>query len=215
MDFPSASGVPGQEMPFSSSPGLRALASRIWGSPLISFARALFASPRHVGAFCPSSRRLAQRMAEEVSPGEDGLVVELGGGTGVITAALLARGVQPGRLIVVEKAPQLASHLKRRFPGVRVVQGDAAELLDLLGPECEQVTAVVSGLPMNSLPRRTVTAIGTQVAEVLGRHGRLIQFTYRPRRRPRGLPRGFRKVRTRAVWGNLPPAAVEVFRRVA
>ena len=54
-------------------------------------------------------------MAARVDTARTGLVVELGGGTGVITAALLARGVAPERLVVVEQSPALAAHLRQRF----------------------------------------------------------------------------------------------------
>jgi phosphatidylethanolamine/phosphatidyl-N-methylethanolamine N-methyltransferase len=151
-------------------------------------------------------------MAEEVVCADGGLVVELGGGTGVITAALLDHGIAPDRLIVVEKAPQLAAHLRRRFPAVRVEQGDAARLASLLGTSGPRVASVVSGLPLNSLPRRSVAAIGRQVVELLGDGGPFIQFTYRPDRRPPGLPEGLQKVLVRTVWVNLPPASVEVYR---
>lgn len=123
------------------------------GLSLALFMREILIDPRAMGAALPSSRRLAYNVANHVSPGvETGLVVELGAGTGVVTAALLERGVAPQRLIVVERAAALAEHLRRRFPHVAVVQGDARHLRRLLKPYASDVRAVVSSLPLRSLP---------------------------------------------------------------
>ena len=58
-----------------------------------------------------------------------GPVVELGPGTGPVTQALLQRGLAPERLILVEYDPAFCRLLERRFPGVRVIQGDAYDLV--------------------------------------------------------------------------------------
>ncbi len=53
-------------------------------------------------------------------------VVEIGGGLGILTAALLRRGAT---VTVVERDPRLAAHLRATFGSrVEVVQGDALEL---------------------------------------------------------------------------------------
>lgn len=58
----------------------------------------------------------------DAAPGTS--VVEIGGGLGILTEALLRRGVEP--LSVVERDARLASHLRARFPReVRVIEGDA------------------------------------------------------------------------------------------
>ena len=105
----------------------RAVDLAVARSPQSLFLRELVAQPGTVGAICASSPRLAARMAALVDAQQPGLVVELGGGTGVITAALLAHGIAPARLVVVEQSAALADHLRRRFPDVCVLQGDAAE----------------------------------------------------------------------------------------
>lgn len=47
-------------------------------------------------------------MAAWVDPEQEGWVIELGGGTGAITAALLQHGIGVNRLIVIEKSKRLA-----------------------------------------------------------------------------------------------------------
>ena len=66
----------------------------------VLFSRALLTNPRTVGAVCPSSSRLARAIANQVMlPGKDELILELGGGTGMVTSALLRRGVEPSKLV--------------------------------------------------------------------------------------------------------------------
>ena len=69
----------------------RAVDHAVARSPQSLFLRELVTQPGTVGAICASSPRLAARMAAWVDTAAPGVVVELGGGTGVITAALLAQ----------------------------------------------------------------------------------------------------------------------------
>ncbi len=178
------------------------------------FVRALLGNPRAMGAFCPSSPRLARAVAAAVDASAAGLVVELGGGTGAITSALLERGVPPERLVVVERDPTLARHLEERFRGVSVISGDAVELASLLARQDGEMRAVtvVSSLPMVSLSRGDVRAIGAQICAVLERGGSLVQYTYQIALGHARVPGCMELVARERVWINLPPARVEVYR---
>ncbi len=180
--------------------------------PWLLFAREIWRNPRAMGAACPSSPQLAQTMAQFVpNPNEQTLVVELGPGTGIVTAALLQCGIAPTRLISVEQSAGLALYLQQQFPQVRVVNGDALHLTEFLGHDGQQVNTIVSGLPFRSLPRAIKQGIVNQVDQVLPPHGLLIQFTYDLSGRSAYLPRHFKRIATKFVWGNLPPARVDVF----
>ncbi len=178
-------------------------------TPAAVFLRELVTNPREMGAVWPSSRQLARRIAAAVPCDGKGKVVELGGGTGAVTEALLARGISPERLIVVERAPSLAAVLRSRFPRVRVVEGDAMHLAELLQDE-GGIAVVVSGLPLRSLPPRAVAIIVRAVSEVLDPGGIFVQFTYHlsPQR---SLSQRFSPLSSRLVLGNLPPARVWAF----
>ena len=153
-------------------------------------------------------------MAGRVPLEREGWVVELGGGTGAVTAALLDHGVPPRNLVVVERSPTLVRHLRQRFSQLRVLQGDAAQLGHLLGLPRPRLNCIVSSLPLRSLPPLTTRAVMQQWRDLLEPGGLLVQFTYDLRgTRARLLP-GFRRVSARIVWNNLPPARVEVFERV-
>jgi phospholipid N-methyltransferase len=176
------------------------------------FAREFFRGPGLVGAVCPSSARLAQRMADHVSPAGERLVIELGAGTGVVTQALLDRGIAPERLVVVERSPAFVRHLRARFPNLAVILGSATELVDLLehaGP----VDAIVSSLPLRTLPTDDVTAIVGQWRHLLAADGVAVQYTYDLRDCGRLASHGFVVRANEIVWGNLPPARVLAFER--
>ena len=59
----------------------------------IRFLGRLIARPSQVGAVAPSSPGLARAMAAQIDAASEGPVLELGPGTGVVTAALIARGI--------------------------------------------------------------------------------------------------------------------------
>jgi phospholipid N-methyltransferase len=179
-----------------------------------AFTRALLRNPLAVGACCPSSAQLARAIAAAVDPSAHGLVVELGGGTGAITSALLARGVPPERLVVIERDPTLARHLGRRFRAVRVIGGNAGELSKLLARHQggARAATVVSSLPMISLSKNEVRAIGAQICAVLARGGSLVQYTYQLALGHARVPGCLQLVATDRVWINLPPARIEVYR---
>jgi len=176
------------------------------------FARWL-AAPNKVGALIPASKHLARAMAEQIAP-EAGLVVELGGGTGSVTQALLEAGLPPERLIVLERDPVFYAHLKKRFPLVKIVRGDATRLRALLAPlGIHRVTAVVSSLPLLSMPVHLRQKIVEESFAVLTERGTFIQYTYGAFSPLRRRKCGLKGEVAERVWRNFPPAAVWRFRR--
>ncbi len=176
--------------------------------------------PFAMGAVVPSGRLLAEAMArtaKSVLQGRPGHVVELGAGTGEVTKALLAAGIAPDRLALVERDRELAAFLRRHFPAPRVIEGDASHLPRLLAEHgIASVAAVVSSLPLLSLPAEVVDGIVGGVFEALPPGGALVQFTYGPKP---PVPRALRErlhldgVPGRRIWRNVPPAVVWTFRR--
>jgi phosphatidylethanolamine/phosphatidyl-N-methylethanolamine N-methyltransferase len=176
--------------------------------------------PFAMGAVIPSSRLLAEAMARatvQSLEGRPGHVVELGAGTGQVTKALLAAGIPPARLALVERDPELAAFLRRHFTEPKIIEGDAARLPKLLAEHrTTPIAAVVSSLPLLSLPTDIVNGIVNGVFEALPRGAALIQFTYGPTPPvPRALRQSLRLVgaRGRRIWRNVPPAVVWTFRR--
>jgi len=174
------------------------------------FLKGLISNPRGVSAPTPSSPALARAIAAEVDPTRDGLVVELGPGTGVVTEALLERGVPPERLVAIEQEPCFAELLRKRFPRVQVVRGDAL-IFESQIPFDAQVSAVVSGLPLLQLPlhtRRSLLRRALNCQEDCG--SAFIQLSYSWR--PPVPPEPEMKLSKTVVWRNLPPAHVWTYR---
>ena len=184
-----------------------------------TFFRQWLRNPRAMAALSPSSRQLARLMIDQLPRGARH-IIELGGGTGVFTQALLEHGIEPDRLLVVELNEELHQLLHQRFADVRIVCGDAQELKSIVRDsafaEDGGVDAVVSGLGMLSMSRPTQRAILSGVFAVLGEAGRFIQFTYGP---ASPLSReilkelGLHVRRAGVAWLNVPPATVYVYTR--
>src|SRR5215469_13353288 len=68
----------------------------------VRFIRCWIEKPLTTGAVTPSGRALARTMASYIDPSRSGPVIELGPGTGPVTEALLAQGIDPSRLVLVE-----------------------------------------------------------------------------------------------------------------
>ncbi len=139
-------------------------------------------SPLTMGALMPSSRGLAEAIARQVPKGK-GPVIELGGGTGAVTEALLDAGVKREDLFVIELDDELHAVLTKRFAGVRVIKGDATQLRKLLKPyRLPPARAVVSGLPLLSMRRPVQEAILDEAFAMLPPGGDFIQSAGHHRR---------------------------------
>jgi phosphatidylethanolamine/phosphatidyl-N-methylethanolamine N-methyltransferase len=175
------------------------------------FLRRLAAEPRHVGAVAPSSAALARAMAAQIDPAAPGRILELGPGTGVVTEALLARGIDPSRLTLIEFDRQFAAAAASRFPGVEIVVGDAYDLPSTLGPT-ELFAAIVSSLPLlNEEPHRRRALLSEAFAR-LAPDAPFVQFSYGLRPPVEPTPR-MHVHRAARVLLNVPPAQVWVYRR--
>lgn len=172
------------------------------------FLRGLLKDPRSVSAPTPSSPALAAAMAEKVDPLRPGLVVELGAGTGVVTQALLARGISAERLLVIEYGAYFVDLLRKRFPDAAVVQGDAFAFERYLPPDT-RVSAVVSGVPLLNFPLWRRKALIERALAAQDSGGRFIQLSYgwKPPIAP-----GRKELSRTVVWRNFPPAHVWTYR---
>lgn len=110
-------------------------------------------NPRQLGAIAPSSRHLGGLLARHAAVDSYSPIVELGGGTGSLTRALIKAGIAPNRIYVIEIDKAMAQYLKETFPQVHIIHGNAAELENILPPHIlGNVHRVVSGIPMINIP---------------------------------------------------------------
>jgi phosphatidylethanolamine/phosphatidyl-N-methylethanolamine N-methyltransferase len=179
----------------------------------VQFIRSWIERPLRTGAVMPFGKALARTMARYVDPTSDGPVVELGPGTGPVTAALVEHGVDPSRLVLVEFNPDFCRLLRKRYPEATVLQGDAYRLRHVLAPYfTSPAAAIVSSLPLLTRPLRTRLRLMADVVALLKAGAPFVQFTY-------GLvppiPKTLSSIRAEAsnlIWLNLPPARVWVYR---
>lgn len=186
-------------------------------SDFLRFFRSWVSAPMRVAAVAPSGPVLARLMTREIMP-DVGPVLELGPGTGVFTRALLSRGVPESHLTLIEFGPEFARLLTARFPQARVVSLDAARIVEAGLFEAGSVGAVVSGLPLLSMPQDKVEAIVAGAFTALRPDGVFYQFTYGPRCpvAPAVLDGlGLKAVRIGRALRNIPPAAVYRITRVS
>ncbi|MDR6670887.1 methyltransferase domain-containing protein [Rhizobium sp. 1399] len=174
------------------------------------FFRAWLSAPLRVASVTPSGRALSSLMTTEISA-DTGTVIELGPGTGVFTEALLNRGVAEENLVLVEYGAEFANQLSDRFPTAKTVQMDATQLRKLPLHAFAPVGAVVSGLPLLSMPLRKVHAILEGAFSHLRPGGAFYQFTYGPKcpiARPLLDRLGLKATYVGCTLANIPPAAV-------
>jgi phosphatidylethanolamine/phosphatidyl-N-methylethanolamine N-methyltransferase len=199
-------------MPLQSS--ARALKKPLRLDDEVRFLRSWIEKPLHMGAVMPSGRVLARTMAQYVEIDSDGPVIELGPGTGAITNALIAHGIDQKRLVLVEYNPGFCALLRDRYPQATVVQGDAYALRDSLWNVLSApASAVVSGLPLVTKPMLTRLKLMRDAFAALGPGSPFVQFTYSVAPPiPRSLP-GVSTEASERIWMNLPPARVWVYRK--
>lgn len=179
-----------------------------------AFFRSWLQDPIGVASIAPSGRLLAKLMAEDIGPGAR--VIELGAGTGTLTQALLANGVEPRHLHLVEQNESFVRILRRRFPDTHVLPVDAARLAAHLPHLVGRIDFVISGLPIVWFRREAKIRVLEGAFKLLGPTGRFHQFTYLGR--PPVGSRILKALGLRASLAgfaplNMPPAFVYRFER--
>jgi phosphatidylethanolamine/phosphatidyl-N-methylethanolamine N-methyltransferase len=180
----------------------------------VRFFRSWMEKPLAIGAVTPSGKALARTMAGYVDPESQGPIIELGPGTGPVTEALVARGVDPSRLVLVEFNPHFCRLLSERYPSATVVQGDAYSLRRLLNASLQEpAAAVVSGLPLFTKPLQMRLRLLYEAFALMTPGAPFIQFTYATYS---PIPKSHDRVNAQAserIWNNFPPARVWVYRK--
>lgn len=175
-------------------------------------------NPRETASVVPSGKQLAELMASAI-PGNGGHIIEIGAGTGVITEAILRKGVPPSSLYVIEMNPVLHGVLRSKFPMIQMGCGDARHLASMTSEwrgNRSNVDAICSSLGLLSMPPTIRNEILTAAFSVLRPDGVFVQYTYgykcpigataRKQFQLEHHPAGL-------AWRNLPPARVFVYRR--
>ena len=185
------------------------------------------------GAILPSGRQLAVALARYVPSGNGPKrVLEVGPGTGAVTAHVVAGLGPEDRLDLVELNEQFVRRLEQRFAEEPAFQ-QAASRVRILHQTVESLPergcydVVVSGLPLNNFELADVERLLGVLTRLLSAGGTLSFFEYiairkmralvgnrAERQRLRGIGAaldrmlGPYEIRRECVWPNLPPAWV-------
>ncbi|OBZ97231.1 SAM-dependent methyltransferase [Pararhizobium polonicum] len=180
----------------------------------IRFFKGWRSNMKAVGSIVPTSGVTARRMASVVNPHSGLPVLELGPGTGVITKAILQKGVQPQNLVSVEFSTDFFQHLVRTYPGVDFINGDAFDLDKTLGARNgQQFDSVISAVPLLNFPMHMrVSLIDDLLSRVpVGRP--VIQISYGPLSPVVAMPDRYQISHYDFVVRNIPPAQLWVYRK--
>jgi phosphatidylethanolamine/phosphatidyl-N-methylethanolamine N-methyltransferase len=119
----------------------------------IEFLQAFLKNPGKVGSIKPSSPELAQKMIEGIEPDRDNAVLELGVGTGAITKFLQDIVPDDRSYLGVELDRDLVKLLKRNFPEMTVVRGNAVDAWAIHQRSgIGKISYIICCLPFVSLP---------------------------------------------------------------
>ena len=167
-----------------------------------------------------SSRRRGRwpgRSAGQIAwqPGQ--VVVELGAGTGAISQGLIDSGLPPEAMMMIELDRSLFEYLRERFPQMRVVNGDATRLVDILRQQ-----GVERGRHGDLRHARWSTCRSRSSARSSSRAsprsrpgGCMLQYSYSPIAPIPAKKLGVDARLVKFVLRNLPPATVWRYRRLA
>lgn len=128
------------------------------------FLQAFLKNPLKVGAIAPSSPELAQKMTKDILPDENNIILELGVGTGAITKVLQEIIPDEKSYLGIELDKGLVKSLKKNFPKLKVIRGNACEVFSLhQKTQLGKVGYIISCLPFVSIPNEIGEIILTEI----------------------------------------------------
>ncbi|TMJ48298.1 MAG: methyltransferase domain-containing protein [Alphaproteobacteria bacterium] len=164
--------------------------------------------PLRIAAANPSGARLADAVGRCIDLNRPGPILELGAGTGSLTQGLVRAGCPPERIIALESEPALVAVLRREFPAITVIEGDATQIGGYLAGKVERLASVVSSLPIKWFSVEAQHAVIRPCLDLLGPGGRFLQLT-NAFTSPVLLERlGIAGREVGRVWLNLLPAQI-------
>ena len=196
--------------------GLRKFAEKF--DDELKFFKGWIDKPRAVGSIVPTSSFTARKMASVIDTRSGLPTLEVGPGTGIITKYILKHGVKPRDLYAVEYSHDFVIHLRRNFPGVNVVEGDAFNLGETLRRALgdntpKQFDSVVSGVPLLNFPVQQRVKYLEGLLDRLPQGRPVVQLTYGPKSPiPPGLG-DYTVEKFDFILRNIPPTKLWIYRR--
>ncbi|TSC87267.1 MAG: phospholipid N-methyltransferase [Parcubacteria group bacterium Gr01-1014_8] len=171
-----------------------------------------------IASVAPSSVWLSRATISTIDWSCPRIILELGAGTGPITAEILKKATPESRVIAVEQDADFAAHLRVRFSrykNLEIIHGDVSELARYLkGRGIDKVDYIISGLPVPSFTGEAQQALFRSVRAVLKQDGSFNQITEFPLLYKRIYKKWFKDVRFIFEPRNIPPAGVYICRNM-
>lgn len=148
-----------------------------------TFFQAFLRSPQVVASVIPSSSFVERRVVRAANATQARVLVELGGGTGGITRALLAAmGVQSS-LLVIERTARFVDKLRAiNDPRLDVLHGCASSIgEELESRDLRAADAVISGIPFSTMPKALASDIVDAVHDALAPGGVFVAYQFTDR----------------------------------
>ncbi len=190
--------------------------------PLLVFFQVMLRNPIGVSAVAPSSQKLAEAMAQDLQLKPDESLIELGPGTGALTAQI--RRILPASdaYLGIELEGEFVRHLQGRFPDLTFVQNTVAQAHQVHAESgLPPAKAIISGLAISTLPEPVQIDLIKNIDRLMtpGSLFRMFQYVHaypfpssiRFRQRMRELFTSYE--RSRIVFKNIPPAYVLTWQR--
>lgn len=169
-------------------------------------------SPLRVGSICPSSDSLVSTLIQQATMQTDGLVIDLGAGSGAVSSKLIKAGVNSERILAVEVSSRFKNAFTKRCPTVALAIGDARELHTIVNNHSlnKPVSLIISSIPFRSLPEILNQQIANTLQAVMEEHHcQLVQYSYAWWMQYPLKKYGFLPQDSKFVMKNVPPARVE------
>jgi phosphatidylethanolamine/phosphatidyl-N-methylethanolamine N-methyltransferase len=180
----------------------------------IIFLKGMISSPDTVGSIIPTSRVTARCMADQIDLSSNLPIWELGPGTGVITKAILNRGVEAKDLYCVEYSEEFTRRLKIMLPDVNIVNGDAFDLDNVLGDMRQaQFDTIITSMPLLNFPMMARKRLINDLLNRMPEGRPIVLFSYGATAPVPTEGEDFEVKAIRWVIRNVPPARVWAYTR--
>jgi phospholipid N-methyltransferase len=140
-------------------------------------------------------------MARNIKP--DAKVLELGSGSGALTANIIPKLADPKQLTCVELDQELTQICQNKFPDIRIITADIQSVLE----QENSYDIIISGIPFAAMEPARRQQIFELIKQRLQPDGKFIMFQYSIYTR-RELQQIFGNLKTDFTPWNIPPAFV-------
>lgn len=180
----------------------------------LRFFKGWMSKPKAVGSIVPTSSVTSRKMASVINTSSGLPVLELGPGTGVITKAILEAGVKPQDLWSIEYSEDFLKHLRRDYPGVNFIHGDAFDLDKTLGDKRDmKFDSIISGVPLLNFPVSQRVAYVENLLDRIPAGRPIVQLTYGPLSPVPAGKGNYVVEHFDFIIRNIPPTQLWIYRR--